>query len=482
VQLALPGLFAADTPESAPLRAALATHEHALRALLERVRGSEWTDVERARLLREIRAAHPGEKIIAFTQFADTAQALYRQLRTDAGVAVLTGRGALVAGGRLTRREAIARFAPLASNATPPRAAERIDVLITTDLLSEGVNLHDASVVVHLDFPWTPARLEQRVGRSRRMGARHTRTTVYTLVPPASSETLLRVEERLRAKMRAAGELVSVGAGILPAIPDDGRTGDEAGVIGVSDAYDSTPEPSATRRRELVMRALERWRAAEEEGAPPEERGPVAAAVRAPCAGVLALVRDADDYQLVAALGDAALRDDPGIVLQVLRFADGERVPIDERELRGAIGRVSHWIARQSAMTAAGVVLPLHASARHRAMRRIATITSRAPSHRRPILAPLAARARRAVTAPYGIGAERALEALVTAEMADDAWLRAMEEFGTQHTAGTPAADSCELALVAILVLRPDPPPSVGWRCAYATAPDRPYTLNPLSR
>ena len=115
-------------------------------------------------------------------------------------------------------------------------------------------------------------------------------------------------------------------------------------------------------------------------------------------------------------------------------------------------------------------------------MRRIATITSRAPSHRRPIIAPLAARARRAVTAPYGIGAERALEALVTAEMADDAWLRAMEEFGTKHTAGTPAADYCELALAAILILCPDPSPPVGWRSAHATAPDHPYTLNPLSR
>lgn len=481
VQLALPGLFAADTPESAPLRATLAAHEEGLRALLERVRGSEWTDAERVRRLREVRAAHPGEKIVAFTQFADTAQAIFRQLRADAGVAVLTGRGAQVAGGRLTRREAIARFAPRASGVAPPHAAERIDLLITTDLLSEGVNLHDASVVVHLDFPWTPARMEQRVGRSRRMGARHAHTTVYAFAPPASSELLLRVEERLRAKMRAAGDVVSVGAEILPDTVDRTLTCDVIGVISASGACDTMPEPSATRRRELVLRALEGWRA-EEADVPPCEQGvPIAAAVRAPCAGVLALVRDGPGYHLVAALGDAALRDDPLVVLQTLRFAAGDRVPADGCVLRSALDRVNRWIARRSAMTAAGVVLPLHASPRQRAMRRIAAITARAPSHRRPILAPLAARARRAVTAPYGIGAERALEALVSADLADDAWLRAVEEFGKKHTAGAPAADARELAPVAILVLLPESPPPVGWRASHATIRGRSYTLNHLS-
>jgi hypothetical protein len=105
-------------------------------------------------------------------------------------------------------------------------------------------------------------------------------------------------------------------------------------------------------------------------------------------------------------------------------------------------------------------------------MRRIAAITARAPSHRRPILAPLAVRARRAVTAPYGIGAERTLEELVSAEMADDAWLRALEEFGTKYTAGPSAADAGEPALIALLILQSDPPARAGRRAVHACAED----------
>ena len=51
-----------------------------------------------------------------------------------------------------------------------PAAHERVTLLLATDLLSEGVNLQDASVVVHLDLPWNPARLAQRLGRVRRPG------------------------------------------------------------------------------------------------------------------------------------------------------------------------------------------------------------------------------------------------------------------------------------------------------------------------
>jgi len=73
-------------------------------------------------------------------------------------------------------------------------SADRIDLLLSTDLLSEGVNLQDAEVVVHLDIPWTAARLEQRVGRLARMGSKHSTVTVYLIRPPASAAALLENE------------------------------------------------------------------------------------------------------------------------------------------------------------------------------------------------------------------------------------------------------------------------------------------------
>src|SRR5688572_10824059 len=80
---------------------------------------------------------------------------------------------------------------------TPRVRAERIDLLLSTDVLSEGVGLQDASVVVHLDLPWTPARLEQRTGRIARLGSRHATVAVYAIAPPASAEAPLDVERRL---------------------------------------------------------------------------------------------------------------------------------------------------------------------------------------------------------------------------------------------------------------------------------------------
>src|SRR4029077_7705095 len=102
----------------------------------------------------------------------------------------------------------------------------------TTDVLSEGLNLQEASVVVHLDYPWNPARLDQRVGRVRRLGSppgvvparvrrlvsRHGVVTVYALAPPASAERLLRIDERLRDKLRVAQRTIGVAGHILPSL------------------------------------------------------------------------------------------------------------------------------------------------------------------------------------------------------------------------------------------------------------------------
>jgi superfamily II DNA or RNA helicase len=147
VQLALPGLFATPPVHDHALRDVLATHLAALQQLLRRAQASDAADTARARGLSDVRTAHPGEKIVAFSQFTDTIDAMFRLMRRTPGVAALTSHGARVAGGTLTRAEALARFAPRASGARPPRDIERIDLLLTTDLLSEGINLSDASVV-----------------------------------------------------------------------------------------------------------------------------------------------------------------------------------------------------------------------------------------------------------------------------------------------------------------------------------------------
>jgi superfamily II DNA or RNA helicase len=467
VQLAFPGLIDAPAAgDAGKLRTVLARHESAVRALLQRAGASAWTDARRAQLLREIRRRHPGEKIAAFTQFADTARALFREMRRDAGVAVLTARGASVAGGTLSRREAIQRFAPRASGARVPRAIERIDLLIATDLLSEGVNLHDASVVVHLDLPWTPARMEQRVGRSRRMGALHARTTVYALQPPASSEVLLRVEQRLRAKLGTASRLLGASEDVLPRAAIQACSAGGAGGAPIRD--DGAARESAARRRELIARELERWRACGNAGvamapATSPMSGILVGIAQAPSAGLLALVRESDEYRLVAAMPDGQMDDDPGLVLETVRLASAASVALHDStcdfesagvDPASAIERVARWASRRAGVLAAGSDFEAHTQARKRALRRVAAIAARAPRHRRNEVTRLAALARQVATAPYGAGAERLLEELVDKELpSGEDWLRALGDFGAARGNAAGSSDAPRVDPVAILVL-----------------------------
>ena len=466
VQLAFPELLDVPvTSEPARLRSVLERHEQSVRALLERARGSTWTDARRGDLLREIRGRHPGEKVVAFTQFADSARALFRRLALESGVAVLTARGARVAGGSLSRREAIERFAPRASGVAPPREIERIDLLLTTDLLSEGVNLHDASVVVHIDLPWTPARMEQRVGRSRRLGALHARTVVYALQPPASSELILRVERRLRAKLQAAGRTIGVASPILSSVSETETCTEKRASEECCSGVEQRGGESATRRRQLIARELERW--SDEAGpAGPEAmpRDVIVASVAASRRGALALVRVEQEFQLVAALEDAELSDDPACVLELALLAGGGRAvssqPALSTSTAGAMATVERWVSLRAAQLASGSATPAQAAARRRALRRISAIVRRAPWHRRGEVAQLAAVARRAAAAPYGIGAERLFDDLSRSELGSgEEWLRALGEFAATRqvpTSGatTPWAPPAVEAVAVLIVHR----------------------------
>lgn len=415
VQLAFPQLLEPETCLTGSLRDVVNKHTAAVAALRARALASVWTDTERAQRLHELRATHRGEKLVAFSQFADTVRTLFARLPDRSAAAALTARGGHLTSGPVSRAEILARFAPRAMTASPPRDLERIDFLLTTDLLSEGTNLQDASVVIHLDLPWTPARLEQRVGRARRIGSTHARVAVYAVSPPAAAEALLRVEQRLLAKIRAANRAVGIAGTILPtAMPNDA--------------------PSATRQHEALRHLIASWRV---DGAQAtDDAGPLVAAQHAERPCVLAAYRDADSgCSLAGSIDNRPFSDDPALLLEIAALLSpqqcrpGRTEPPPNEAIARALALSERWLARRVAVAATGGALPLHAPSRRHAMRRIVSITARAPHHLRPTLAPLAARARRAINLPFGIGAERVLDDLATASLPDEAWLRALGTF-----------------------------------------------------
>jgi len=416
VQLAFPQLMAAPAAQPHALLELVRAHLAAVRALLARTIANREVDASRARALREIAALHTGEKVLAFSAYADTVQALFAELRDVAGVAALTARGARVAGGRLSRREALERFAPRGTGAPAPRGIERIDVLLATDLASEGLNLHDASVVVHLDLPWTPARLEQRVARSRRLGAQHARTASYAIAPPADAERVLDVERRLRAKVRTMEVVIGSAGVLLPAPTESGC---------------AAPE-SDTLVRQRMHRALERWRCAEAARCASDDAR--VACVTSPRPVILALAKTGARSLLGAALDGAELSDDARTVVAAIELLSGADVWIDERAVDAAVARAERWRSRHDGSHAAGAIA-WRGTSRRLALQRIAALATHAPLHRRALIAPLAMAARRVVTAPYALGAERVLDELASAPLPDEAWLRALAQFGAMHGA-----------------------------------------------
>ena len=174
-----------------------------LRELLVRAPASD----PKADALERLLAARNG-KTIVFTDAQPTARYLMQRLR-HRRVAAVFGHVGRFAAGDAGRSEVLRAFAPHAQGGPPPPEALQTDVLIATDLLSEGLNLQDAERVVHYDLPWSPARLAQRVGRIDRLGSSHSAITTVTFLPPASLAAGLAIEERLATKIGAqeiAGE------------------------------------------------------------------------------------------------------------------------------------------------------------------------------------------------------------------------------------------------------------------------------------
>lgn len=157
-------------------------------------------------------------KIVIFSYFADTVEHLTEQVRAavdaDNRLAAYRNRIAGASGpDRRGRADVLAGFAP--RTAGGPDAEDRYDILVATDVLSEGVNLQQARHILNYDLPWNPMRLVQRHGRVDRIGSEHSEVFIRCYFPDRQLEALLGLEERLQRKLKQAAAAVGVGH-VLP--------------------------------------------------------------------------------------------------------------------------------------------------------------------------------------------------------------------------------------------------------------------------
>lgn len=174
-------------------------------AVLEK--NGEWnpaTDAKLNALYNLLTRKHPNEKVLVFTQFADTVHYLQERLQAR-GVARLAG----VTGDSPDPTLMAWRFSPVSNNKRDQvKPEDELRVLIATDVLSEGQNLQDAYIVVNYDLPWAIIRLVQRAGRVDRIGQTHETILAYSFLPAAGVELIIHLRDRVRRRLQENAEVI----------------------------------------------------------------------------------------------------------------------------------------------------------------------------------------------------------------------------------------------------------------------------------
>jgi len=156
-------------------------------------------------------------KVLIFSYFADTVDWIVEHLNHvvehDNRLTCYRNRITSLTGTDGNKRDVLWGFAPRTTDA--PGTDDRYDVVVSTDVLAEGVNLQQARHIINYDLPWNPQRLVQRHGRIDRIGSHHTEIFLRCVFPDQHLDDLLGLEERLHRKIKQAAAAIGAGE-ILP--------------------------------------------------------------------------------------------------------------------------------------------------------------------------------------------------------------------------------------------------------------------------
>lgn len=170
-------------------------------------RDPKWIEFE-----REL-TSQPGfktGKLIIFSEFADTARYLAERIKKEVELKTLLFSSA---SSPEQRRDVIANFD------ANSKGRDDYRILVTTDVLAEGVNLHRSATVINYDIPWNPSRMMQRVGRVNRVGTKFKTIFTYNFFPTDEGNDEIALTEAAKSKIHAFIKLLGNDARLL--------TGDE---------------------------------------------------------------------------------------------------------------------------------------------------------------------------------------------------------------------------------------------------------------
>jgi len=270
--------------------------------------------------------------------------------------------------------------------------------------------------------------------------------------PPARASLLLRVEARLRAKLRRAERTVGRGLAVLPsfAVPEPDACIDSSQPA--PPGAPATPLSAAELRGEIVRRLAE-WRRPGSEALCEPADCVAIAAVEAEASGWIALL---DDGRLVAlngsADGTARPSDAPDAIVQALAFANGSPRCESSQERDSALGALDAWLGLDWTHRSCGLGTD-DSPLRRRVLRAIDLALHDAPRHRRTTILEWVGRVRRALTLPLPLGLERRLDSLVKESSTGRDWIEEAATLVARAPARSSESGSSGPAMVRALIL-----------------------------
>lgn len=135
---------------------------------------------------------HKTDKVVVFTESKQTALYLEEQLKEYKQVLTVHGEN----------RDKLKEVIRENFDANYKNKKDDFNVIISTDTLSEGVNMHRSNIIYNYDIPWNSTRLMQRIGRINRIGTKHSEIFIYNFKPTAQSESLIELSKKAFIKLQ----------------------------------------------------------------------------------------------------------------------------------------------------------------------------------------------------------------------------------------------------------------------------------------
>ncbi len=176
------------------------------------------TDIKKESFITELKTDKQlsKSKILIFTESTETGADLYKDLYKEYGSAVMFYSSNTDMYNDKGISLAVAKDL-IHKNFDPKYniQEDNIRILITTDVLAEGINLHRSNIIVNYDLPWNPTRVLQRVGRVNRVGTKYDKIYIYNFFPTSVTDIHLGLEDSVKAKIQAFHETLGEDAKYL---------------------------------------------------------------------------------------------------------------------------------------------------------------------------------------------------------------------------------------------------------------------------